>query len=85
MNDRNLRSPDGWSRRQPTVRDNREARLVAIFPYRIAHETVKAETGSRVADCEVRGSIAVGTSIAERPPLRSVRAGFPHTAPTSGV
>ena len=34
---------------------------------------------------EVRGSIAVGTSIAERPPLRSVRAGFPHTAPTSGV
>jgi hypothetical protein len=26
-----------------------------------------------------------GTSIAERPPLRSVRAGFPHTAPTSGV
>jgi hypothetical protein len=34
---------------------------------------------------EVTGSIAVGTSIAERPPLRSVRAGFPHTAPTSGV
>ena len=34
---------------------------------------------------ELKGAIAVGTSIAERPPLRSVRAGFPHTAPTSGV
>ena len=29
--------------------------------------------------------IAVGTLIAERPPHRSVRAGFPHTAPTLGV
>ena len=29
--------------------------------------------------------IAVGTLIAERPPHRTVRAGFPHTAPTSGV
>jgi hypothetical protein len=28
---------------------------------------------------------AVGTLIAERPPHRSVRAGFPHTAPTLGV
>src|SRR5271157_5436044 len=28
--------------------------------------------------------IAVGTLIAERPPHRTVRAGFPHTAPTSG-
>ena len=30
------------------------------------------------------GKIAVGTLIAERPPHRTVRAGFPHTAPTSG-
>jgi hypothetical protein len=29
--------------------------------------------------------IAVGTSITERPPHRTVRAAFPHTAPTSGV
>jgi hypothetical protein len=29
--------------------------------------------------------IAVGTLIAERPPHRSVRARFGHTAPTSGV
>ena len=29
--------------------------------------------------------IAVGTVIADRPPPRSVRAEFPHTAPTSGV
>jgi len=29
--------------------------------------------------------IAVGTLITERPPHRSVRAEFPHTAPTSGV
>ena len=28
---------------------------------------------------------AVGTLIAERPPHRTVRAAFPHTAPTSGV
>jgi chemotaxis response regulator CheB len=28
--------------------------------------------------------IAVGTSITGRPPHRSVRADFPHTAPTSG-
>src|SRR5262249_44464564 len=29
--------------------------------------------------------IAVGTRVASRPPLRSVRAQFEHTAPTSGV
>jgi len=29
--------------------------------------------------------VAVGTLITERPPHRSVRAAFPHTAPTSGV
>jgi hypothetical protein len=29
--------------------------------------------------------IAVGTSITARPPHRSVRAAFPHTAPTLGV
>ena len=28
---------------------------------------------------------AVGTPITERPPHRTVRAAFPHTAPTSGV
>ncbi len=28
---------------------------------------------------------AVGTLIAERPPHRTVRAAFPHTAPTSGI
>ena len=28
---------------------------------------------------------AVGTPITERPPHRTVRAEFPHTAPTSGV
>ena len=30
-------------------------------------------------------AIAVGTLITERPPHRTVRAAFPHTAPTSGV
>jgi hypothetical protein len=29
--------------------------------------------------------IAVGTPITGRPPHRTVRAAFPHTAPTSGV
>ena len=33
----------------------------------------------------VGGRIAVGTPITERPPHKSVRAAFPHTAPTSGV
>jgi hypothetical protein len=32
-----------------------------------------------------RGSLAVGTPIAERPPHRSERAQFGHSAPTSGV
>ncbi len=36
------------------------------------------------AGCAWRMLIAVGTLIAERPPHRTVRAGFPHTAPTSG-
>jgi hypothetical protein len=30
-------------------------------------------------------AVAVGTRVASRPPLRSVRAAFPHTAPTSGL
>ena len=30
------------------------------------------------------GAVAVGTPITERPPHRTVRAAFPHTAPTSG-
>jgi hypothetical protein len=29
--------------------------------------------------------VAVGTRVTPRPPHRSVRAAFPHTAPTSGV
>ena len=43
--------------------------------------------GDRDRGAEYGGheSIAVGTLITERPPHRSVRAGFPHTAPTSGV
>jgi hypothetical protein len=32
-----------------------------------------------------REMIAVGTPITERPPHKSVRADFPHTAPTSGA
>src|SRR5215216_632971 len=41
---------------------------------------------SRENSCGRRGhaSVAVGTLIAERPPHRTVRAAFPHTAPTSG-
>ena len=52
-----LRSPDGWSRRQPTVRDNREAQLSPFFLIGSPHETVKAETGSGGwLAAEVRGS-----------------------------
>ena len=46
---------------------------------------------SSAAVCQLRthapqqnNSIAVGTLIAERPPHRTVRAAFPHTAPTLG-
>ena len=35
--------------------------------------------------CDDISEIAVGTLITERPPHRSVRAQFGHTAPTSGV
>jgi hypothetical protein len=41
--------------------------------------------GTLVAAWRREGRIAVGTPITERPPHRSVRAAFPHTAPTSGV
>jgi ubiquinone/menaquinone biosynthesis C-methylase UbiE len=34
--------------------------------------------------CRIDRVVAVGTSIAGGPPHRSVRAAFPHTAPTSG-
>jgi hypothetical protein len=36
-------------------------------------------------DFAANSQIAVGTLISERPPHRTVRAGFPHTAPTLGV
>jgi hypothetical protein len=35
--------------------------------------------------CRHKAVIAVGTPVTGRPPHRSVRAAFPHTAPTSGV
>src|SRR5947209_11796278 len=34
--------------------------------------------------CNKTASFAVGTRVTSRPPPRSVRAAFPHTAPTSG-
>jgi len=37
------------------------------------------------ADSRRQKGIAVGTPITERPPHRTVRAAFPHTAPTLGV
>ena len=39
---------------------------------------------SDVATVIASEAIAVGTLIAERPPHRTVRAAFPHTAPTLG-
>jgi hypothetical protein len=37
------------------------------------------------ADKHWHRMFAVGTPLSKRPPHRSVRAEFPHTAPTSGV
>jgi hypothetical protein len=42
-------------------------------------------TPSSTGNSRPRGSFAVGTSIAGRPPHRSGRARFEHPAPTSGV
>jgi hypothetical protein len=47
-----------------------------------AFDPANDRSGSRSEELDV---IAVGTVIANRPPPRSVRAEFPHTAPTSGV
>ena len=55
-----------------------------------AEELNNASGASRREDERTSGffviasaAIAVGTLIAERPPHRTVRAAFPHTAPTS--
>ena len=51
-----------------------------------AYEVLLAESSPAEPDVEVEESdIAVGTLIAERPPHRTVRAQFGHTAPTLGV
>ena len=42
-----------------------------------------AEAAPAVPAAESTLGVAVGTSIAARPPHRSVRAGLPHTAPPS--
>ena len=54
-----------------------EKKRSKIKPDRRTHAPQQA-TGAVVVD-------AVGTPITERPPHRTVRAAFPHTAPTSGV
>ena len=41
--------------------------------------------GQSLPKFDVRVTIAVGTRVTSRPPHRSVRAQFRHTAPTSGV
>ncbi len=51
-------------------------------------ELARAELAAAVgpaAEAQAQRRIAVGTRITARPPHRSVRAAFPHTAPTSGV
>ena len=47
-------------------------------------DSVAPGGGHALAFAPLRQKVAVGTLIAERPPHRSVRAAFPHTAPTSG-
>ena len=50
-------------------------RLRRVAPHQLLQPCVSIDacSGSR---------FAVGTAVASRPPRRSVRAGFPHTAPT---
>jgi hypothetical protein len=40
---------------------------------------------TRLMQCSKLRAFAVGTRVTSRPPPRSVRAAFPHTAPTSGI
>jgi hypothetical protein len=54
---------------------------------RLMHNSVAPRGGVVNVRLDVIASaaIAVGTLIAERPPHRTVRAAFPHTAPTLGA
>src|SRR6266852_4126512 len=48
-------------------------------PARLAYVRYRGQTGKHMLGVRF---FAVGTAVASRPPHRSVRAGFPHTAPT---
>src|SRR5215207_971585 len=50
----------------------------------IFHHIASLSEASVHDRCRSLAPIAVGTLIAERPPHRTVRAAFPHTAPTLG-
>jgi hypothetical protein len=71
-----------------------QGRCAAYVPLRICGKIVVPQTARRLGggglspdSCRsgrISATVAVGTEIAPRPPHRSVRAAFPHTAPTSG-
>src|SRR5262245_45442918 len=84
----------------PSTRSRRETWNMRILPSRgVWQKDIRLQSGSALVplgtslaqepaplEAAVNGtaSIAVGTLIAERPPHRTVRAAFPHTAPTLG-
>src|SRR3984893_18742827 len=70
------------------IREADEARHAAASPP-IAPELLRRGKAMLCAGADLcvaaKKSFAVGTLVTSRPPPRSVRAAFPHTAPTSGI
>ena len=60
-------------------------RNVSNYDDAFSRETGRRPKGSIASVWPVPATFAVGTRVTSRPPHRSVRAQFGHTAPTSGV
>ncbi len=70
------------------VRQEEGERIVTVAPVTHAPPANSRDAIELPAPVKLRlglDAFAVGTVIADRPPHRSERAGFPHSAPTSGV
>src|SRR6267143_5287622 len=67
-----IASWDRWIRHRPALDESLRLDVGSMTPF-LSDFLPRSEA-----------TIAVGTLIAERPPHRTVRAAFPHTAPTLG-
>ena len=80
-----------WSERHD---DAHRPRRISLRPSEARHGRQRGSTGGQMQELAAgkfdgeppsQFTDAVGTPITERPPHRTVRAAFPHTAPTSSV